>query len=274
MAIYAVKNQWGGSSAPWHDGGSFVLGCRNDQNLVDINISSEDGGKSFSGTIIYEGEGPIGFKATQVAGTNYSVQNQWGGDSAPWHDGGNWIIGARTGQNVVSLQINSSDGGRTFNGTMVYAGEGPIGVDASMLNGSSYTIENQWGGDSAPWHLGGTMILGTRDNQNPVAFDISSTDEGKTFTGTMTYAGEGPIGFKAELTNANNYTTQNQWGGDDAPWHEGGVMILGCRDGQNNTKLSISSQDEGKSFSGDMQYVGEGPIGFKGAASSCDIRLS
>lgn len=274
MAIYSVKNQWGGSSAPWHNGGSWVLGCRNDQNVVEVRISSNDGGKTFTGTMTYEGEGPIGVKATQIAGTNYSVENQWGGDSAPWHEGGNWIIGARTGQNVVALDITSSDGGSSFTGTMTYAGEGPIGFEGSKIAGASYTIENQWGGDNAPWHLGGTMILGTRSGQNPVNFDISSSDGGKTFTGYMTYDGEGHIGFKAELTNANNYNVQNQWGGDDAPWHDGGVMILGCRDGQNNTKLNINSTDGGKTFSGDMTYEGEGHIGFKGALSSCANRLS
>ncbi|MFC5044911.1 hypothetical protein ACFSTE_21375 [Aquimarina hainanensis] len=77
MAIYQVQNQWGGNSAPWHAGGTWVLGGRDNQNVVAIDIKSGDGGRTFSGTMTYEGEGPIGFKAIQIAGNNYSVENQW-----------------------------------------------------------------------------------------------------------------------------------------------------------------------------------------------------
>ena len=90
MAIFQVQNQWGGNTAPWHPGGTFVLGCRDNQNVVAIDIKSSDDGKSFTGTMTYAGEGPIGVKATQVMGNNYTVENQWGGDSAPWHPGGSW----------------------------------------------------------------------------------------------------------------------------------------------------------------------------------------
>ena len=68
---------------------------------------------------------------------------------------------------------------------------------------SKYAVANQWGGSSAPWHPGGTWVLGARDNQNVVAIEIKSGDGGKSFTGTMTYAGEGPIGFKAQRTGQN-----------------------------------------------------------------------
>jgi hypothetical protein len=128
---------------------------------------------------------------------NYLVQNQWGGNSAPWHDGGTWIIGSRGNQNAVAVDITSTDGGKTFHGQMTYAGEGPIGFRATHTNGNNYTVENQWGGDSAPWHPGGNWIIGGRSNQSCVKLHISSADNGHTFTGEMTYAGEGPIGFKA-----------------------------------------------------------------------------
>ena len=61
----------------------------------------------------------------------YQVENQWGGAGAPWHQGGKWILGARSGQNVVAIDIQSPDGGETFQGTMTYAGEGPIGFRAT-----------------------------------------------------------------------------------------------------------------------------------------------
>src|SRR5688572_24202382 len=102
MANYTVENQWGGNSAPWHPGGTWVLGARSGQNVVAIDISSPDNGQTFNGTMTYAGEGPIGFRAQHVGiGTNeYKVENQWGGSSAPWHDGGTWTIGGRDNQNV------------------------------------------------------------------------------------------------------------------------------------------------------------------------------
>ena len=42
------------------------------------------------------------------------------------------------------------------------------------------------------------MILAYRFDQAVVSLQISSTDDGTTYTGTTTYIGEGPIGFKAE----------------------------------------------------------------------------
>jgi hypothetical protein len=266
MALYVVKNQWGGSNKPWHYAGTFNLGCRSDQRVSNINITSEDEGKTFSGTMVYEGEGPIGVKATQIAGSNYKVDNQWGGEEAEWNPGGNWIIGSRTGQNVVQLAVDFTNGSLT--GTMTYVGEGPIAFEGAPETGTSYTVENQWGGDNASWNMAGTMQLGTRAGQNPVEFDIKSED-GKVFTGTMTYDGEGPIGFKATLTKGNNYDVENQWGGDEAPWNETGTMVIGTRDGQYATALNITSADKGATFTGTMNYTGEGPIGFKGAVSAC-----
>jgi hypothetical protein len=266
MAIYQVKNQWGGSAAPWHAGGTFVLGARENQNVVAIEINSGDGGKTFSGTMTYDGEGPIGFKASQIVGNNYSVENQWGGASAPWHPGGNWIIGGREGQNVVAVAVKAD--GANLEGTMTYQGEGPIGMDATQVDGSSYAIENQWGGSSAPWHEGGTFVLGARKGQNPVDFDIASNDNGKTFTGTMTYKGEGPIGFRAIQISGNNYAAENQWGGNSAPWHPGGHLVIGARVNQNAVSLKISSSNNGSDFSGEMTYSGEGPIGVKAVIST------
>ena len=74
--------------------------------------------------------------------TLYQVENQWGGSQAPWHEGGNWVLGYRANQNVVEINIKSDDGGKTLNGTMTYAGEGPIGFKGTMADGGAYTVEN------------------------------------------------------------------------------------------------------------------------------------
>ncbi len=134
---------------------------------------------------------------------------------------------------------------------------------------ANYSVENQWGGDQAPWHPGGTWVLGNRPNQNPVAFDIKSSDGGKTFTGTMTYDGEGPIGFRGTNTGGNNYKVENQWGGSSAPWNDGGTFTIGGRENQRVIRLQVSSSDGGKTFLDHtgMTYEGEGPIGFKAKLS-------
>jgi hypothetical protein len=261
MSQYLVENQWGGSSAPWNPGGVWALGARFSQALVDVDISSSDGGRTFTGTITYAGEGPIGFKAEQSSQNYYSVQNQWGGSSAPWNPGGVWVIGGRDAQNAIAVKLSSSDQGKTLNGTMTYVGEGPIGFKSQLTN--QYAVENQWGGSSAPWHPGGEWELGSRSGQNVIAVEITSRDGGKTFAGTNTYAGEGPVGFKATQTSQCEYQVENQWGGSSAPWHPGGIWTIGGRGNQNVIAMSVTSGDGGKTFSGTNTYAGEGPIGFK-----------
>ncbi len=124
---YQVTNQWGGPSAPWQDGGTWVIGSRTNQHVVAINVQSNDGGQTLNGTMTYSSEGPIGFRATHFGSNNdYKVENQWGGDAAPWNDGGTWVIGSRTNQHVVAIDVKSHDGGQTLNGTITYSGEGPI----------------------------------------------------------------------------------------------------------------------------------------------------
>jgi hypothetical protein len=263
MSLYNVQNQWGGSSAPWHPGGMWVLGSRADQKVIALNVSSSDGGRTLTGTMTYAGEGPIGFRGALTGSNNYTVENQWGGSSAPWHPGGTWVIGFRQGQNVVAVNISSSDGGQNLTGTMTYAGEGPIGFKSELANGGAYSVENQWGGSSAPWNPGGLWVLGCRANQNVVALDINSSDGGQTLNGTMTYNGEGPIGFRATRTSSNNYAVENQWGGSSAPWQPGGLWIIGFRQGQNVVAVKINSSDNGKTLNGTMTYAGEGPIGFR-----------
>lgn len=139
----------------------------------------------------------LGPSLAQQLGNSYSVENQWGGSSAPWHPAGIWNLGARENQKVVALDIQSNDQGKTFIGTMTYQGEGPIGFSATRLQGNSYSVKNQWGGASAPWHPGGTWTLGGREDQRIVKLSFSSEDSGETLSGTLTYQGEGPIGFRA-----------------------------------------------------------------------------
>jgi len=266
MAIYSIQNQWGGNTAPWNDRGVFVLGNRLSKKLVAIDISSEDNGKTLTGTITYETEGPIGFKASTISGVdenNYAVENSWGGTSG--HDGGKWLIGSRGDQRVISLKA-TADADGNLNGQMTYTGEGEIGLKATLTPGNAYWVENSWGGSTG--NAGGVMVLGTRATKAPVAFDLSSNDDGNTLDGTMTYNTEGHIGFKGTLNPLalNTYAVENSWGGTSG--HDGGQMVIGARVDQKVVMLKVSSDDQGKTLTGDMQYTGEGNIGFVGNPQS------
>ena len=74
----------------------------------------------------------LGFKAKRVAQNRYEVQNQWGGNDAPWHPGGEWVIGGRDNQSVVALNVKSNDGGKSLDGTNTYDNEGPIGFRSHL----------------------------------------------------------------------------------------------------------------------------------------------
>lgn len=138
-------------------------------------------------------------QAAHAQANSYTVTNQWGGNAAPWNPGGTWVLGGRSNQSVVAIQATSPDGGQTLTGTMTYNGEGPIGFRAKATGNNQYAVENQWGGASAPWQPGGTWVIGGRSGQAVVALDVKSADQGKSLTGTVTYKGEGPIGFKGVL---------------------------------------------------------------------------
>lgn len=261
---FSVQNQWGGNSAPWHPGGLWVIGGREGQPVIALDVTSTDGGKTLNGTMTYRGEGPIGFRATMLCTNTYAVENQWGGSSAPWHSGGTWVLGGRGNQNVVAIDIKSNDSGATLTGTMTYAGEGPIGFQAAHeQTGALYNVENQWGGSSAPWHYGGLWVIGGRNSQSVVSVNVTSPDHGKSLNGNMIYQGEGPIGFQGTNVCGNGYDVSNQWGGSSAPWHKGGMWLIGCRGPQLAVALQISSSDNGLTYGGTMTYDGEGPIGFR-----------
>ncbi|MFZ1772122.1 MAG: choice-of-anchor Q domain-containing protein, partial [Caldilinea sp.] len=134
-----------------------------------------------------------------------------------------------------------------------------------------YNVENQWGGDDASWNPGGVWVIGGRADQRVVALTATSYDGGENLVGTMTYAGEDPIGFRAVRTAPNTYAVEIQWGGDDAPWNPEGVWVLGNRDEQNVVDIAIASEDGGSTLAGAITYDGEEPIGFRaflGSAST------
>ena len=74
------------------------------------------------------GETPITFRGRKISENNYNVELMWQELDEIWIPGGDWVIGNRPSQPVVSVHAVSKDGGRSFKGTMAYLGEEPIGL--------------------------------------------------------------------------------------------------------------------------------------------------
>ena len=128
---YSVLNSWGSSTG--NNGGVWTIGDRVNQRVAEVYVGSSDEGRTLLGTMRYDNEGPIGFRATRISATEWQVENQWGGVNAPWNRAGVWTIGSRPTQPVISWYIKSTDGGRTYQGTNTYKGEGPIGFIGNRL---------------------------------------------------------------------------------------------------------------------------------------------
>jgi len=125
---YRVQLQWQDESAPWHDGGVFKIGGRMQKPVTALKLTSKDGGKTLSGQVTFKGEPPVDVTAKWRSQNSYTVTLP--GTDARLADL-EWQIGSREGQNVAALDVTSADGGQTWQGTITYAGEGPIRLKAT-----------------------------------------------------------------------------------------------------------------------------------------------
>ena len=137
---------------------------------------------------------------------------------------------------------------------MTYVNEGPIGFRGTMVTMNTYHVENQWGAIARPGTMRACSSLVPATDKTPSPSTSSQRTAGTSFTGTMTYAGEGPIGFLGQPRRRPGLQRQNQWGGKSAPWHEGGQWVLGCRAKQAVVGVNVMSNDGGKSLAGRMTY--------------------
>ena len=216
-------------------------------NVIAIDIKSDDGGSALFGTMKFANEGSISFYGKlheDNGGDNIAVQNKFGGK---WQPAGRWVIGGRNDRHVVAFDVHSSDNGKSLNGTMTYADEGEIRVRSRRGNGVVYDVNNQQGGRL---HEDGAWVLGTRGDKKQylVAIDIFSRNEGKTFSGTVTYDGEGALDFRATQLANNGYRVEVYFGDD---WHPDGDWIIGGRN-QRAAQVSAKSTDGGKTLRGFM----------------------
>ena len=46
----------------------------------------------------------------------YAIQNQWGGNDAPWHDRGIFVMGYLLAEKLIKIDVSSTDNGQTLNG--------------------------------------------------------------------------------------------------------------------------------------------------------------
>lgn len=127
-----------------------------------------------------------------------------------------------------------------------------------------YRAEVQQG--AAPrWEPDGWYTLGGRGAQRAVAIDIRSTDDGQSLTGSMTYAGEGPLRLRLTHLRGGHFRTEVCWGGPDAPWHANGDMVLGSNgDIKPVLAFDVRSDDGGETLAGTVTYRGDAPIAWRG----------
>ena len=147
--LYRVQNQWGGSHAPWHDGGVFKIGDPAMASFSALSVASADKGETLAGTVTFaEEEAPTqdNFKATrrkqdagdaktaekQVAARHreniYDVETRPFNDDGPgdWRPVGDWRLGSREFQRIVHMELTTADDGHTLVGEITYEGEAPI----------------------------------------------------------------------------------------------------------------------------------------------------
>lgn len=230
-----------------------------EEEVIAEEESDAEGESAQEGAVQEEAAGPF---LNKLENHLYYVQNQWGSDPT-WHNGGVWVIGGLPGQSITSLKVTSEDGGKTLTGMYSSGNAGPFLFRATQTLLNAYEAEYEPGSDEGDlWQSAGTWLLGLRDTQSIVAIDINSEDGGNSLTGTITYAGEGPIAFQAQTYNGGVYDVQNAWASDPNQ-HNGGVWALGYRHNQAIESISISSEDGGQSLTGTITYVGEGPIEFR-----------
>lgn len=216
---------------------------------------------NFSGEVVLSyqvGDGQGGQVATtqrfQVTALNdavYATRIQWGGDQAPWHDNGKFVLGNANAL-PIAMDIGSPDNGQTLGGMVITT----MGFRAVRQgNPGTYVAEIQWGGPQAPWRPAGLFVFGGA----PLNWlKVNSGDGGRSLGGILCSIGSGGVGFRGALVDGTSpaavdacYTTQIQWGGDSAPWHDNGVLVLG-RGNALPLAMDLHTTDNGQTLVGSI----------------------
>ena len=144
----------------------------------------------------------------QYTNNDYRVLVGWD-SSGPIHFDGKWMIGSRVYERVLKLKASSADGGNTLMGKVTFEGSGATGFKGVRYGDSRYTVSIQFytqryvESGTILWVQEGDWIIGGRHDQPVVDIDISGN--GYSFTGSMTYLGEGPISVSATKITPDFY---------------------------------------------------------------------
>ena len=132
QAAYKVETQVGGHTAPWIQAGSWVIGSRATQRVTSVSAKASETGDTLSGFMVYQGEGPIGFKAQLTTEDSWIVQSNGIGSNYAWKQEGTWTFGGRAAQPLSKLMMYSSDNGASFIGLMTYKDESRVSFRAQL----------------------------------------------------------------------------------------------------------------------------------------------
>ena len=97
-----------------------------------------------------------------------------------------------SGESVLAFTFDSEDEGETLSGTVTYVEGKPITFKATRIRQNWYDVEIEVDPSASKWDSVNQWQLGTREDKNIEAMDITYSDKEGAFTGTITYVGEEP----------------------------------------------------------------------------------
>ena len=124
----------------------------------------------------------------------YRFQYKQGDKLAPWHNAGVFKIGDPAMEPIKALNITSSDGGETLDLTVTYDGEDNPSESPNFIANhrqqNFYDVDELRDAGTEDSNEIGQWCFGARESQKIVQMNITSSDNGHTFKGKMTYQGE------------------------------------------------------------------------------------
>lgn len=123
---YLVETRYGNS---WRPGGVWIIGARK-QPIAEIMLTGD--GKGLSGTVKYDGEGPIGFRG-DFCGFYMNVKNQCCGSNSPWRSAGTWVLGSSPCQKVTAIYAISDMENTRLLGNVTFDGRNPVEFQARRI---------------------------------------------------------------------------------------------------------------------------------------------
>ncbi|MCB8945673.1 MAG: hypothetical protein H6658_18135 [Ardenticatenaceae bacterium] len=119
---------WGDVAGKWLDFGVLRNRSLRGQAITALKISSGDEGKRLVGKVAYHGEGYVDFEAVWAEPNRYEVIHRLNEQDLERYPNGRWLLGGRDDKKIIAMDVTSADNGRSFTGTITYAGEPPINI--------------------------------------------------------------------------------------------------------------------------------------------------